>query len=81
MMLMTSGLYQLSYNDVVDDNLVQVHLEGVWVDRRRDSSCLDSAQLYLHNASTHYNFGEVWKLLEILAIQNIFSANPASKKC
>ena len=62
MMLMTSGLYQLSYNDV-DDNLVQVHLESVWVDRRRDSSCLDSAQLYLHHASTHHNFGEVFEKL------------------
>ena len=62
MMLMTSGLYQLSYNDV-DNNLVQVHLEGVWVDRRRDSSCLDSAQLYLHHASAHHNFGEVFEKL------------------
>ena len=62
MMLMTSGLCQLSYNDV-DDNLLKVHLEGVWVDRRRDSSCLDSAQLYLHNASTHHNFGDVFEKL------------------
>ena len=44
-------------------HLMQVHLEGVWVDRRRNSSCLDSAQLYLHNASTHHNFGEVFEKL------------------